>query len=650
MIRWRVASRPFVAVAVVVALGVASTASAALSFTPTVLMNQPGYDFTGPKIGGRYIVAERTASTSDIVVYDLQTGVDTSIGYGDGKDQDMPAISGSRIAWIDHTEADGEVWYDDRADIIAPRRITTDAADDVAVSIDGNHIAWMNGQAPGRQIRWFDIDRNVFGTVPGTNLPNGVSVDRGRICWFDTDKTVNYDGVYLYDIATGDEMTVRERLHSAATIAPDSPALHGDIVAWSETPDLTPTDSTIYIKNVRTKSVLPVSGNIFKQLRPSVFGDLTVWQDERNATDDIYGMWEPDWPDDQVVTASEWNEVNPDVFGRSVVSQQDVGELRVALFVAPLAPTRISGDDRYETSAEIARTRFGAATNAVLATGEDFPDALCASALAGALDAPLLLTRKDTVPASITSALTELGVENVWIVGGTGVISTAVDTQLTTAGMTVMPRVSGVNRYETAKQVAYLVMGIVQSNPEGYWRHEAFFVRGDEFADALSVAPHAYNEKIPILLVAPDDVPQGTEDAVTFCYITEGHIIGGTGAVSASVAAEIDAMLGDAADRWSGADRYATSAACAAHGVARGWLDFDDLGIATGLAFPDALSGGAACGYYGSPLILTPPTAIVPTTNNFLDVRRFEFGGMTIFGGIGAVSDSLVPDLTAYLN
>lgn len=649
MMRWRVA-RPFVAVAVVVALGVATPASAALIFSTEVLMNQPGYEFTNPQIGGRYIVCERSSGTSDIGIYDRQTGMLMTIGWGDGVSQRYPAISGSRLAWIDYAEADGEVWYDDLADIVPPRRITTDTNVDIELTIDGNHIVWMNGLGLGRQIRWYDIERNEFGAVPGTNVPNGVRVDRGRICWFDSDKTLNYEGVYLYDIATGKEIIVRERLHSATTINPNSPALHGDMVAWGETPVATPADPTVYVKNVRTGSILPASGNIFRQLYPAVFGDLTVWQDERNATDDIFGMWRPDWPSDQPVVVSEWEDRYPDVFGTSVVLQRDVGEQRVALSVAPLAPERIAGADRYETSAMIALERFGASTNAVLATGEDFPDALCASALAGALDAPLLLTRTATVPASIMSALDDLGVDNVWIVGGTGVVSSDVDTALTTAGMTVMPRVSGPTRYDTAKQVAYLVMDIIQEDPDAHWRREAFFVRGDEFPDALSVAPHAYNEKIPILLVAPDGVPTATEEAITFCSITDGHIIGGTGAVSTTAATEIGALLGDAADRWSGADRYATSATCAAHGVARGWIDFDDLGVATGLAFPDALSGGAACGYYGSPLILTRPTSVDLATHDFLDPRRFGFGGMTVFGGPGAVDDAVVTDLTAYLN
>ena len=141
--------RVSVVLAVVLVLGVVAPASGALTFAASVLMNQPGYDFTAPQIGGRYVVAKRDPSDvpgdSDIVVYDRLTGTDVSIGYGDGDDQEMPAVHGSRVVWIDHSEADGEVWYDDRDDIIAPRKITNDSRDDVGAKIDGNYIVWVDG-------------------------------------------------------------------------------------------------------------------------------------------------------------------------------------------------------------------------------------------------------------------------------------------------------------------------------------------------------------------------------------------------------------------------------------------------------------------------------------------------------------------------
>ncbi|MDY0340040.1 MAG: cell wall-binding repeat-containing protein [Coriobacteriia bacterium] len=644
-------ARISLAIATVAALGVVSPANAVLPVTSTVLMNQPGYDFTGPRIGGRYIVAERRFGTSDVVVYDRGTDDDTSIGYGDGKDQGQPAISGSRIVWIDKTEADGEIWYDDLADSALAKRVTTDTDDDVAVSIDGNHIVWKNGIIPGRHIRWYDIERNTFGTVPDTNLPNGISVDQGRICWFDTDKRAGFDGIYLYDIDTATSDVLQESSRAATIIDPASTSLHGDRAAWVQTAITTPTDLNIYTRDTRTRQYVIPTGNVWAQTHPSIFGDLTAWQDARNTTKDIYGQWAPEQPDIQIVAASEYDDMYPDVYGHSIVSQRDVGEDRVALSVAPLSPHRLSGADRYTTSAEIALETFGASRNAVIATGEGFPDALCASALAGTLDGPLLLTRKAALPAPTLSVLQDLGVENVWIVGGTGAISAVVDAQLAAAGMTVMPRVSGIDRYDTARQVAYLVMDIVNARPPeaDQWRRAAFFVNGSRFPDALSVAAHAYSEQIPILLVRPDSVPDPTRDAITFCAIDHAYLIGGTAVISAANAMTIDSLVGPI-ERWAGADRYATTAICATKGVGYGWLDYDNLGVATGYNFPDALSGGAASGYVGSPLILTRPTTIDPSTYDFLDQRRYDFGGMTVFGGTGAIGDGVLTDFTVYLN
>ena len=641
------------ALAVIIALGVATPAGGALTFTSTVLMNQPGYGFYAPQIGGLYVVAERepfgVPGTSDIVVYNRQTGADTSIGYGDGKDQVQPAISGTRIAWIDRTESDGEVWYDDLADALPARRITNDTYDDVGVKIDGNHIVWIDGIAPGRHIRWYDIERDAYGTVPGTNLPNGVSVDRGRVCWYDDDKRTGYQGIYLYDLETGQEIVVTEASWATTTrISPPSPSIHGDNVAWVQYLSTSIADKNIFVRNVRVDTSTQVTYDAATQRRPSVFGDILAWQDDRSGGEDILCWWGPE-SGLQSVAVSVDPEEYPDVHGHSIVFQRDVGEPRIGLSKAPLAALRIDGDDRYETAALVSERYFPASWSAVIATGEDFPDALSASALAGALECPLLLTRKDVVPDVVLDELARLGVDSVWLVGGEDVIAPAVFDQLEDLGMTVQ-RVSGPDRYATAKHVAYWVMDIVNSAPIGQWRKTAFFVRGDEFPDALAVAPHAYAAKIPILLVRPDSVPAHTEEAVTFCYIDDGIIVGGTNAVSAATATEIGNLLGDAAERWDGADRYATAVECATRGVSRGWLDYDAIGVATGTNFPDALGGGAACGHYGSPLVLTAPTYVPTSVDIFFTQRRYDFGGMTVFGGTAAVSDPVFTQVSGYLD
>lgn len=87
--------------------------------------------------------------------------------------------------------------------------------------------------------------------------------------------------------------------------------------------------------------------------------------------------------------------------------------------------TRVSGGDRYATAAALSEgletTEFG-----FVATGEDWPDALGAAALAGHLGAPVLLVKVDQLPSATTTELERLKAPHLRVVGGTGVIQDVV--------------------------------------------------------------------------------------------------------------------------------------------------------------------------------------------------------------------------------
>ncbi len=113
----------------------------------------------------------------------------------------------------------------------------------------------------------------------------------------------------------------------------------------------------------------------------------------------------------------------------------------------------MAGVDRYETSSEIALNGWTQCDYAVLASGEDYPDALCAAPLAGKYKAPILLTEKDSIPETTLSTIKQLQVKNIFIIGGTGVISNTVEDQLKLLGISIT-RLFGQNRYETDIAVA----------------------------------------------------------------------------------------------------------------------------------------------------------------------------------------------------
>lgn len=113
---------------------------------------------------------------------------------------------------------------------------------------------------------------------------------------------------------------------------------------------------------------------------------------------------------------------------------------------------RISGADRYATAVAVS-ARASAAGTAFVVNGSAPADALLAGTPAARQGAKLLLTGRDLLPAATLRALD--GVRDVVIVGGYGVVSQTVETQLGRAvGAARVTRVSGGNRYETAASVA----------------------------------------------------------------------------------------------------------------------------------------------------------------------------------------------------
>ena len=76
-----------------------------------------------------------------------------------------------------------------------------------------------------------------------------------------------------------------------------------------------------------------------------------------------------------------------------------------------LKVSRISENDRYITSLEVSRTGFRKSDYAIIASGENYPDALVGGVLAGKLDAPLLVTSRDVVSDELLYELKRLDVK-----------------------------------------------------------------------------------------------------------------------------------------------------------------------------------------------------------------------------------------------
>lgn len=283
---------------------------------------------------------------------------------------------------------------------------------------------------------------------------------------------------------------------------------------------------------------------------------------------------------------------------------------------------RLAGKSRFETAVEISRSGWFETDTVILANGLNFPDALAGGPLAYALNAPILLTRPETLHAATQEEILRLGARKVVILGGTAAVSDKVANQLKALDIKV-DRISGADRYETAKKIADRL---------GSQHDEVIVTSGKNFPDALAIAPYAAMNEVPILLVSSDKVPDSTKTILSQAKST--IVVGGNAAVNKSLEKHFPKPY-----RIAGQDRYETAAKILEE------LEMDPtyVMIANGRGFADALTGSVLGALYGSPLLLVNPDGVPQATMDM--VQTYNINAFTILGGEASVPEFVVEQL-----
>ena len=295
---------------------------------------------------------------------------------------------------------------------------------------------------------------------------------------------------------------------------------------------------------------------------------------------------------------------------------------------------RISGVNRWATAAMIAEEAYPAGSDIVIiARGDDaggWADGLAASFLSGVLDAPILLTAPNNLPGETVQALETLDAEKAYVLGGTGAISAGVEAALDNI-LDEVERIAGASREATAVQIAA---------KGGDTFETAIIVQGRAPADSMLVGPLARAHGFPILLVNRDYIPAATEAAVAAFEIENLIVVGGTGVISASVYNQLAGMV-DSIERWSGADRFATSVAVASECHAD-----DAFTIVGGFSLADAV--GAAT--LEKPILYVERNSIPLVVKEYLDGVVHPKTSFCILGGNAAVSAEVEAELRTLIS
>jgi len=287
---------------------------------------------------------------------------------------------------------------------------------------------------------------------------------------------------------------------------------------------------------------------------------------------------------------------------------------------------RLAGETRYDTSASIAQKGWQQSDFAILAYGENYPDALSAVPLAKKHNAPILLTSGNKLPGVTIQSLKDLHVKNVFIIGGTGVIPASIDSEL--RSMKITPtRIAGHDRYETSIKIAQLI-----SSPS-----ELIVTTGEDYADALSMAPIAGAKQIPIILVPKGFLPDSVKSYIYSQKIYKTYVIGDSSIIENSVSNQFPYP-----ERIVGTDKYQRNIAI--NKKFDSSFDSSSLCIATGEGFADALTGAAYAAKISAPIILVKSISATET-KNYYQLRLKNTNNINVFGGTGVVSDGLIAGL-----
>lgn len=205
--------------------------------------------------------------------------------------------------------------------------------------------------------------------------------------------------------------------------------------------------------------------------------------------------------------------------GTSVISSKFERDLRANGYNVK----RLAGSNRYETNLAVLREAGVSNQELMVCSGNGYADSLSASAVGK----PILLVDK-SLSSSQQSYLNSIGSKKAFLIGGTGAVSSTVESQLKSRGYTTS-RFAGSNRYQTSAMVANYFFGTKAKS--------IVLAYGMNFPDGLSGGPLALRYNAPLLLADnnKNNVAYIKDYVHDLSDLLLVHVLGGTGLISDSM-------------------------------------------------------------------------------------------------------------------
>ena len=277
--------------------------------------------------------------------------------------------------------------------------------------------------------------------------------------------------------------------------------------------------------------------------------------------------------------------------------------------VRELKVERLAGKNRYETSVKISKDYATVGGKVIVASGENYADALSGSPLSGEMDAPILLTSAKETPAAVKAEINRIHPAKTIVLGGSSSVS---ETQLNT--LPNSQRVAGKDRIETSIKVNELRKENVTLEKESIYN-------AHNYPDALAAGPLSRTMKLELIPVQKANSPS--------------YIFGGKSTVK---------YTGEVEKRFSGKDRYKTAVE-----IAKQFAEVNGgvkkAVIASGEDYPDALSSSIVSKVENAPILLVRSNTLPEEVREFIKDNKVEEA--VIIGGTSSVSNGVAEELKA---
>ena len=363
---------------------------------------------------------------------------------------------------------------------------------------------------------------------------------------------------------------------------------------------------------------------------------------------------EEDEEDEETEEDEEDEEANGD--GEDGADEDDEAEAEVEV-------VRISGPNRFATSAALSAHLHEDADVVYIATSHTYPDSLTGAVAAANDEAPLLLTPPGTLQGPIEAELERLDPDEVRVLGGEGAVARPVidDIAQVTRSEVEVERVAGDDRYHTAVMISQELFGDDaeddedgndngddgEGNGDESLADTVYLATGEGYADALVGAPAAVADEAPLLLTKTDELSEVTAGELDRLDPDELIVLGGDSALSEDVADEAADVTDAEVERLEGEDRFGTAVAVSQHLVEEDG-EAESVTMATGVGWADAVGGAAAAGAEGEPALLVTPGQVPDEIAD--ELQRLDPQLVRVLGGPSAITTRVKDAITDVLD